>query len=453
MSSGRSTLVAWGVVAALGLTYWGWVVKLKPQREKAKEDAKLIFPGTDAASLKSILLRKKGSPDVRLDKTDGKWNLTQPIQAPADQSVVQDLVSQLATAKRDEIVVAKDADQHEFGLDQPSGAVTFQPTSPGAKPLALFFGSDNPTGAQTYAMVDGRPEVFLTAMGVKTAALKDAADLRDKTVWTFDTGLVQGLRLGALDLSKAKDGTWTVGKGAAAEPAKNSVVGAWLEQLAGLRAQSVPSEDGKGKFGLVRAKRLTLSLSDGRSLTLLKGSNAKPSGFYVQVQGATPVYLLPAADQAAFGKGVVDIADRNAFDLVADEVQRFEVRGAAGKLDASRKQGVWGWDGRVAAPGEKAFDFDAFVRRFGGAQLLKRLPASRRPTQPRWTVSFYGDGGTLLEKAEFGGKLRPGVVAFSAEKRSTNVVASNLMEGLPPLKPAPPPGAAGGLSKSAKTKP
>jgi hypothetical protein len=436
MSSGRRTLWALGIAAALGLTYWGWVIKLKPRRDKAKEDAKLIFPGTDAGMLKSMLLRKKGSADVRLERGDGAWRLVQPIQAPADGAVVEQLVAQLAAAKREQVVVDKGGDPRDFGLDAPSGAVTFQPTSPGAKPLALFFGMDSPTAAQAYAMVDGRPEIFLVGLGVKSSALKDAADLRDKTVWSFSVGAVQGVRVGSLVLSKSKQGAWTVGQGAAAEPGKGLGIEHWLEDLQGLKALSVPSEDGKGRFGLAGGPRIELDLGDGSRLTLVKGSAAKPAGFYAQLQGSAPVFILPASDEAQFKRGAAGLADRDAFQLSPEQVDRFDVDTAAGTLHAAQKLGVWGWDGRQAPADEKAFDFSGFISRFAGAQILKRLPPSRMPAKPVLTVTFYTKAGTLAEKALFGAKEGPGLVAYSVGKRAASLVTTNMIEGLPPAQAA-----------------
>ena len=434
MSSGRRTLVAVGIALALGLAYWGWVKQLQPRRDKAKEDAKLIFPGTDAASLKSILLRKKGALDVRLVKGEGQWRLVAPIQAPADNAAVEALVSQLADAKREEVVVEKDADLRDFALDQPSGGVTFEPTSPGAKPQVLFFGMDAPAGAQAYAMLDGRSEVFLTGLGVKSSALKDAGDLRDKSPWSFDPNLVSALRVGAMALSKGKDGSWTVTQAGVAEPGRNAAVQAWLQQLGGLKALSVPSEDGKGRFGLGAGPRLELSFGDSARLTLVKGGAAKPSGFYAQVLGQKPVFILPAASEAQFKKSAGDLADRDAFQVLPEQVDRFELSGPAGPLRATKKLGVWGWDGRATAADEKPFDFAGFVGRFAGAQLLKRLPASQRPAKPAASVTFFSQAGTVLEKAEFGGRSGQGQLVYSNAKRAACVAASNLLEGLPPAQ-------------------
>jgi hypothetical protein len=446
MTSGRRTLVALALALALGLVYAGWAKVLKPRRQKAKEDAKLIFPGAGEDAMDGILLRKQGSADVHLVRGNGAWNLVAPIQAPADPDQVTGLVSQLSSAKREEVVVDHDADLHEFGLDSPTGAVTFHMSSPTAKPLALFFGSKNPTGAFAYAMVDGKPEVFLVTLGLKNAALKDAADLRDKKVWAFDVSQVQSVDAPGVKLKRDK-GIWSVTGPGPAEPAKGQAVTDWLGQLAALKADDVPSEDGRGAFGLASGRALDLGLAEGKHVKLQLGGRGKPKaqvgakpgtkpmpdGIYVQLAGHKPVFHLPNNDLVFLDKRVSDLADRNAFLLPADSVQRFEVSGAEGTLNAAKNDGTWAWVSRTAAPDEKAFDFGAFVSKIADVQLIKRLPASAKPAKPARTVRFYDGGNNLIESASFGPVQGAAQVVFSAGKAAAFLVSKQLLDGLPPL--------------------
>jgi hypothetical protein len=464
MTSARRTLIAVAVAAALGLVYGGWVKVLKPRRDQAKEDAKLIFPGTSADALSEILLRKQGNADVRLLRVGGTWSLAQPIQAPADQDQVSGLVAGLVAAKREEIIVDKGADLHEFGLDSPTGAVTFRPASPTAKALALFFGSDNPTGRYTYGMVDGLPAVFMVDQNVKTLSLKTAADLRDKQVWNFDLAQVESVAAPGFTMKRDK-GIWSIRSASGLEPAKGQGVTDWLGQVLALRADAVPSEDGKGPYGLASGRSINLGLADGSHLTLLlgargkpkvpagarKGTKASPDGIYVQVAGRKPVFHLPENLVAVLQKPAQDLADRNAFLLPSQSVQRFEVSGPGGVLEASQDKGSWGWVSRTAGPGEKAFDFGAFVTKIAGVSLIKRLPLSDKPAKPVRTVRFYDGGNNLIETGDFGPLLNGGQVVFSAGKAAVFLVSKDLLDGLPPLGPLPaaPPLGAGPQPKTA----
>jgi len=62
-------------------------------------------------------------------------------------------------------------------------------------------------------MVDGKPEVFLVTKGQKDAVARDADALRDKRLFTFTAGDIDGLRCsakGGFSLERSKEGAWTV---------------------------------------------------------------------------------------------------------------------------------------------------------------------------------------------------------------------------------------------------
>lgn len=436
MSSPRSTAGAVVVALVLGAAYWGWTYKLKPQRAQAAIDAKKPFAGLQAGDTREVLLRKTGSADVLLRRVDGSWRLIKPIQAPADQAAVLALVQALADVSREEIVADKDAELRQYGLDKPSGAATFLPVSAGAKAKVLYFGSDNPTGSYSYAMVDGEPQVFLAWLSAKSAILKDADALRDKAVWDFDAAKVKQLsstQAGGFTLLRADKGGWTVHSQGHDDPGKASAIEPWLGELGSLKASKVPSEDGKGgSWGLASRDLLSIQLVDGRTLTLREGAKAKDgSGFYASAKPGSPVYLLPESARSSLEKAAKDLSDSQAYQLDPQQVERFEVKRHGTLLTAAKTDGAWAWTPEQKAKG-KEFDFNAFLAKFQGATILKRLTPSAKPDKVDSGVYFYGSGGTLLESAEFGPKRDGGVLSVSGSKRNVVVVADNLLDGLPP---------------------
>lgn len=433
MSGPRATWAALGMALALGAAYWGWTHKLKPAREKRVAEAKKPFSGLEPAATSEVLLRKKGSPEVLLRRVDGAWRLVKPVAAPADTQAVEGLIKALADLSNEETIAEQGADLRQYGLDDPSGAVTFQPASPGAKPQVLFFGRDNPTGSYAYAMVDGRPEVFLTWLWVKNSVLKDADGLRDKAVWRFEPAAVQEARsthAGGFSLRRGEAG-WSVRRAAGEEPGRAEAIDAWLGELSRLRALSVPSEDGRGgDWGLASGPRLGLRLADGQTLELRVGKARDEDGYYAQAGPGGPVFVLPAHTLPTVRKVGQDLADRRAFKLDPSGVQRFEVVRPSGRLSASRAAGTWAWDGASPQGGE-GYDFDGLVARFSGAELLQRLPLADKPAKPEASVFFYGAAGQVLEAAELGPRRGKGQVAYSAEKRAVTLVSPDLLDGLP----------------------
>jgi hypothetical protein len=345
----------------------------------------------------------------------------------------------LADATREEIVVEKDAVLRTYGLDQPSGAITFTPLSPEAKAQVLFFGNDNPTGAYAYAMLDGRPEVFLTWLSVKNAVLKDADALRDKAPWRFDPEAVESLESsqgGGFGLRRSDTGAWIVRRAGTEEPGLESDINTWLRDLSALRALRVPSEDGKGgAWGVAKGPRIRIRLKGGAELELNAGAAKGSEAFYAQGRPGSPVFELPASALPTLQKEGLQLCDRKAFRLQAGQVERFEVKRPQGVLTAVKSAGVWAWSPTFTAK-DQGFDFDGFLSRFEGASLLKRLTPAARPVTPTATVFFYGVGGVPLETVEFGPKRDGGILAYSGERRWASVVAANLLDGLPNPEPS-----------------
>ncbi len=158
-----------------------------------------------------------------------------PVQSLADEQAVAALLAQLKSVKREEVVDEKGDDLRQYGLDKPSGAVTFKPLSGEAQ--VLFFGADSFDGTKAYALVNGRPQVFLTDLAAKTALLKDANGLRDKRLLPFDPAQLVSIKSsagGGFTVEKDKQGFWQVRAGVKIEPADVLKVDAWIAALRGL---------------------------------------------------------------------------------------------------------------------------------------------------------------------------------------------------------------------------
>jgi hypothetical protein len=435
----RATLAVVLVAAALGTFYWYWEVKTKPARDQALEDAKLVFPGMKSDGTGELLIRAGTKPDVNLRKVDGVWRLVAPVQALADAQAVDALLDQLKSVKHDEVVEDKASDLHKYGLDQPSGAVTFKSLSAGTQAGVLFFGADSFDGSKAYGMVDGQSSVFLTSLAAKTALLKDADGLRDKRLLIFDPGDVESLRstqgAGFL-IDRDKQGQWQVHSGSQLEPARVDAVNNWIAALQGIKGSSVVEETVKNpaKYGLGKGL-VELGLKGQAKLALQKGSlQGKGPAFYGRVQGQSQVWLLPSSASAILSKDGHALMDLQAFDFQAGLVERFAVWQGGTTLTARRdKDFKWSWDPPQAAkPGVAPFNFEDFIAKVGGSDRLSRLKDSARPTKPLMVVTFYGAQDAFLDQALVGPKQGAGQVAQSAMKKMVMLVPGNLFDSLPP---------------------
>jgi len=286
----RSSLIAALLLLGLGSWYYFYEFKGKARREKSAEEAKLVFPGLDAASIQELSLHGAGG-DLVLKLGPEGWRITAPIQAPADPNSLGAVVEALKTMQRDDVIDESGEHAADYGLGEaPLGTARFVSASGTAK--AVSFGIDNPTGQGAYARVQGDKAVILVSRYSKLNVLKDLKDLRDKKVWDFQPSQVesvvstfgQGLRL-----SKNKEGK--LGPG---DPAK---IDAWLQQLSSLRISGFIDEAGKnlGKYGLdAPSAKIELKLSGQKApLALLRGKkDAKGTATYYRVEGKPLVFSL-----------------------------------------------------------------------------------------------------------------------------------------------------------------
>lgn len=293
----RPTVAA---LLAAGLLWVGWAWwenKGEPAKLEREELAKRVFKVLKDSAPTDILVQQPGKPDVSLKKVDGAWRLLAPIASAVETSAIDALLDQLKYAKREEVVAEKDADLKEFGLDRPQGTVTFMGVSGMAKEAVLLLGSNNPTGTQVYAMVQGQPEVFLTSAPVKSGLLLEAGTLRDKTLWDFDPADVQRVdsTLGAgFTLERGKDGAWQVTR-PTRKPAKGDEVKSYLNSLKELRIEKFVDEGGKdlAKYGLDQGRVELRTSRQGAPLQLTRGKEEAPSkGRYFQVKGRPQVFTL-----------------------------------------------------------------------------------------------------------------------------------------------------------------
>lgn len=97
-----------------------------------------------------IEVERPGAPAVTLTKTDNKWSMATPVQAPADNDAIRNILSDLSSlqAKR----VAGVGDRAKFGLDKPevSLAVWVDPVTalPNAKVVSTQPAVTQPAGTQ-----------------------------------------------------------------------------------------------------------------------------------------------------------------------------------------------------------------------------------------------------------------------------------------------------------------
>jgi hypothetical protein len=151
----------------------------------AQTVAVLSFLPSDVTQLETT---GQGKTVVVTHGDDGKWQLKQPEEAPADQIRVDSLVSRLSTLTATRTIDAP-ASLAEFGLDQPK--VQAKLTLKSGQTHTLLVGDQNPDKTTYYAKLPDRQTVYLipVAVGGDLAGLLTDPPKATPTPTPFPTAL------------------------------------------------------------------------------------------------------------------------------------------------------------------------------------------------------------------------------------------------------------------------
>jgi hypothetical protein len=201
---------------------------------------------------------RQGRRTIALVKQDGEWRLAGPIEARADSSVAEGLLSRISSLQMQSIVDENASELGKYGLRNPEAQVTL---SSGSAQAVLAVGSKTDDGA-LYVRDASKPAVYTVPSDIMTEIGKTAADYRRKDVFAFRTYDVERIEItrGGSTLvferqrGKGPDGAdaWrNVTAGSDVDAAKFE---SFLSRLTGLRASSfVEKPAGSGPDVIVKA--------------------------------------------------------------------------------------------------------------------------------------------------------------------------------------------------------
>ncbi|HXE30900.1 MAG TPA: DUF4340 domain-containing protein [Terriglobales bacterium] len=193
-------LIAVVVLAAVvGVLYWP--KKTPPAAPPAPPLVKL-----NSGDVRGVTISQPNTPTVVLTKSGDNWALTQPYAYAADSAAVSSMLDSLGNITGAQ-AVGDAGNLAAFGLDHPSSV---QLTMADGKTEQFDFGSDTPTGGNTYLRVNNAGPVEMASSDAKSSAIKSAFLLQDKTVLHFPSDKVTALDVASAGKSqhfdKGKDG-------------------------------------------------------------------------------------------------------------------------------------------------------------------------------------------------------------------------------------------------------
>ena len=120
-----------------------------------------------------------GDKTSRFAKPAGEWQIAAPVQARADFSAIEGIVSRLTGLQMKSVVDAPDADGKKYALDKPAATIKF---GSGSSQAALVVGG--PAGEGTvYARDLSRPAIVTIESSVLDELKKDPSEYRQKDLF------------------------------------------------------------------------------------------------------------------------------------------------------------------------------------------------------------------------------------------------------------------------------
>jgi len=183
------------------------------------------------AQVRRVVL-KTPAGEMELEKKDTHWDIVKPLRARADDQKVNDLISQVTSARIGQFVADDRGDLRPYGLAEPRGSVTLfdqeqkkdQKVEIGEsikvfgredKGQTLQIGSvPEKEKAQVYVRFAPRGAVYTLPKKIEEILNTKPADLRDNHLVRIDTNILDRITIDAPGKAKTvlarKDGNWTI---------------------------------------------------------------------------------------------------------------------------------------------------------------------------------------------------------------------------------------------------
>jgi len=424
----KTTAVLFVIAAALASFVYFYEIQGEPARVKAKAAEKRLFPSVEQADISSISLKASGGPEIRLERHDGHWRITAPIDFVADTFAADGVASAITQLMNDSVIDHPEPpDVYGFRSDGPEVRFTA-----GGVEKVLHIGSTTPVGSNTYASVGGDDRVYTVATYQLSSFKKGVDEFRDKRILDFDPDAVDRVTIRwpeAKVVVVRSDGKWQM-----VEPietlADADTVEQLLTSLSFLRAAGFVDEPGPDEKTGLASPQFAVELelrsdtegAEPKTVRLAVGG-VDESGSHRFARGALKsLYLISNESLDGFPRRVVDYRDRRLSEFDADAAKRIELgfhtsAGETVDVRIDRKDGAWVSDGKPvrSEPIDALVDalshlraHDIVAERLGPDELAAM---GLDPAKLVLLVYPAGDGAARLAEVDIGAQFGGGVTA------------------------------------------
>ena len=378
----RTALIYLAVLVVLaGYFYYFEVVRRNALTEE-KEDALRLFQ-VEKAKITSLQLDQGEGKPITLNK-EGRWQIIEPIDSPADEFAVGSLLTSLESLKMEREVEAEAQDLQPYGLENPRLHLSF--LADGTR-HHLRVGNKAVVADQYYASGDQANRVVLIAASREQGLNKNIFDLRSKEFFSLKSDEIDRVEIERaevkLALAKVTEDNWQV----SAFPEvsiKNPKVESLISRLIWLRAKRFLDNE-KGDLAQLgfEPPRIRISLaSKEKSQTLLLGNSKKEEGIYAKGGELPGVALVDEKLLEQLPANLNDLEDRTllAFDLDQIKAVGLKLNDHRGRLERQGKE--WKWAAADSRQHPENWQVNSLLWKM---QELEYLPGSLPKVEPPTT--------------------------------------------------------------------
>ncbi len=324
----RNTLLLTVIFILLGAYLYFFELK-KAGKEKTE---KLLNFKED--EVESIILSYP-QQEIRLKKeASGKWQMTQPLQAAADESTISSILSTLNTIEVKRTVEEKPSqeDLKNFGLDKPETKVLITLKN-GITLPSILVGAKTPVGNSAYARREGATGVLLTDASLLSGLEKKLHDFRDKKIIEFKDDMVKQLVLkgtkGEFALIK-KEEDWFIDKPKPYRADRTEIKGI-LSTIRNLSARDFleASPSDLKKYGLDKPRlRVTAFMGEkeGQREILVGNKKEGKDEVYLVLDSKGTIYTVHENVLKGLDKDLIALRDKEILSFPSDKVTKVQIQ-------------------------------------------------------------------------------------------------------------------------------
>lgn len=347
----KKTLIMAIIAAVAVLAYWIDVKRIDKQNAVKQLEVRVITP--KKGEITEVTVRE-GETTKQFVKKGDAWTITQPIQAPADDSSLQSLLDSLDMSQRDDAFDPQTEGKklEDYGLAKP--AVTLEVKAAGQNYVQeVALGSRTTDGGSVYAQLAKDSKVFAIPENVLTQASKPINDFRFKNALpaSLDNATSAVLAYGGQTVKLVKHGEeWALSSprtGAADSEKVREILGNIGRITAvdfidtktlNLASMGLDKPQVVGEFSALVKDKPT-------SMTLLVGSAVpqKENEVYAMNRGSNYAFTITKDDLAKLQPSMDDLRSKKLFSHASlSDVGRvtFDMRGQKIELSADTA-GKW----------------------------------------------------------------------------------------------------------------